>query len=230
MTGVEEIDVTSEYKIKFLHAGHLEQVLCLQGIIAKTLVDPTIYYVEPAEFFCKQLAVEKSALGLFQKDQLLGFNMVTFPGLGEENLGGEFDLPNNELMKVAQIGPAAVHPEHRKNGILGHIAKRHIQVIKEMGYRHVYLTVAPTNYPTIKVFTNHGFVIKQLKLKYNNVLRYILHLDFDKELMQPQYSVRVPSSDLDSQKFIINLGFYGRKVIKDNNSFDIIFGYDEIKA
>jgi hypothetical protein len=35
MTGVEEIDVTSEYKIKFLHAGHLEQVLCLQGIIAK---------------------------------------------------------------------------------------------------------------------------------------------------------------------------------------------------
>ncbi|GMB01490.1 GNAT family N-acetyltransferase [Pelosinus sp. IPA-1] len=230
MINLEEIDVTSEYKIKFLNATHLEQVLCLQDIIAKTLVDPTIYYVEPAEFFCKQLAIEKSAIGLFNKDQLLGFNMVTFPGLGEDNLGVEFDLPDDELLKVAQIGPAAVHPEHRKKGILDQVAKRHIQVIKEMGYRHVYLTVAPNNYPTIKVFTNHGFFIKQLKLKYNNVLRYILHLDFDKGLIQPQYSVRVTNFDIDSQKFIMSLGFYGYDVVKNDNGFDLIFGYDEIKA
>ncbi len=230
MEHVDKIGFNSEFKIKFLNSSHLDQVQYLQDIVAKNLVDPTIYFVEPADFFYKQLTIEKSAMGLFQKDQLIGFNMVTFPGLSEENLGVEINLQEDELLQVAQIGPAAVHPNYREKGILGQVTQRHIQVIKEMGYRHICLTVAPTNYPTIKVFTDHGFVIKQLKLKYNNLLRYILHLDFNVGLKRPQYSVRVSSSDIDSQKFIISLGFYGREVIKNDRSFDLIFGYDEIKA
>jgi ribosomal protein S18 acetylase RimI-like enzyme len=230
MVAIEESIATSEHKIKFLNESHLDQILCLQEIIARNLSDPKSYYVEPPQFFCKQLSIENSGIGFFQKNQLLGFNMVTFPALGEDNLGVEIGLSEEGLSQVAQIGPAAVHPDYRKRGILSQIAERHIQVIKEMGYRHIFLTVAPNNYPTIKVFLDHGFAIKQVKIKFNNLLRYILHLDIINFMNKPQYSVRIPNSDIESQKFMIKLGFYGYDVVKNDNGFDLVFGYDEIKA
>lgn len=229
VTDAEEIDVATESQIKFLNESHLDQILCLQEIIATTLSDPRNYYVEPSQFFCKQLSIEKSGIGFFHKNQLVGFNMVTFPVAGEDNLGMEIGIPEVDLLKVAQIGPAAVHPNHRKKRVLSQIAEKHIQLIKEMGYRHIFLTVAPNNYPTIKVFISHGFVIKQVKTKFNNLLRYILHLDLKGPAKLPQYSVRIPQADIESQKFMIGLGFYGYDVVKNDNGFDLVFGFEESK-
>ena len=58
MTNSSSIDGSNEYEIMFLDESHLNQILKLQDIIKKNLSDPTSYYVETVEFFCKQLAIE----------------------------------------------------------------------------------------------------------------------------------------------------------------------------
>lgn len=230
MTDAEEIDVAVEYKIKFLNESHLDQILCLQDTIAKNLSDPTSYYLEPVQFFCKQLAIKKSSIGFFIRDQLVAFNMASFPVIGEENLGADIGLNQEEISQSVQLGPGAVHPDHRRRGLLAKIAEEHPKIMKEMGYRHICFTTAPTNYPTIKAFMDNGFEIKQLKLKFNNLLRYIFYLDLEKRIRQPQYSVRIPHTDIESQKFMIRLGFYGYGVVKNDNGFDLVYGCDESKA
>jgi GNAT superfamily N-acetyltransferase len=230
MADAANIDNNNDYEIKFLNEIHLDQILYLQNIVTKNLSDPTSYYVEPVEFFRKQLIIENSAIGFFHKHQLVGFNMATFPGLEEDNMGLGFGFETKELLQVAQIGPAAVHPNYRNKKIFSKLAKEHIEVIKKLGYAHIFLTVAPNNYPTIRIFIDNGFVIKQIKTKFNNLLRYILHLDIKNSVNQSQYSVRIPHTDIESQKFMINLGFYGYDVLKNDNGFDLVFGYNEIKG
>ncbi len=224
-TNVVEID-----DIKFLNEQYLDQILKLQKIVIENLSDAASYYVEPVAFFRKQLTIENSVIGFFHNNQLVGFNVATFPGLDDDNIGMGFNFEASELLQVAQIGPAAVHPDYRNEKIFSKLAKEHIKVIEKLGYKHIFLTVAPNNYPTIKIFIDNGFRITQLKIKYNNLLRYILHFDFFNDFKQPKYSVRTPNTDIESQKFIFNLGFYGYNVLKNDNGFDIVFGHDGIKA
>jgi ribosomal protein S18 acetylase RimI-like enzyme len=220
----------NNYEIKPLTEIYLDEILRLQDIVVKNLLDPANYYVEPIEFFSNLLIVEKQALGLFYKNQLVGFHMASYQHLAEKHLGVDIGLKEEERLQCIQMGPVAIHPDHRMKGLLTRIAREHIKVLEEMGYRHICLTISPNNFPTIRTTMAHGFVIKNLKLKYNNVLRYILHLDLTKPVNSPQYSVRIPNTDIESQKFMLNLGFYGYDVVKNDSGFDLVFGYDEIKA
>jgi ribosomal protein S18 acetylase RimI-like enzyme len=230
MANVTKIDCNSEYDIQVLNESHLAQILDLQETIVNNLSDPTSYYAEPTQFFHKQIAIENSVIGLFQKKELVGFHIASFPGLDEENLGVDIGIKQEELLQVAQVGPLAVHPDHRKRGLFSKLLEKHLQVIEEMGYKHICATVAPANYPSIKGFIDNGFAIKQLKMKFNNLLRYVMYLDLKNRLKQPQYSVRVLGADTESQKFMISLGFYGYDALKNENGFDIVFGHDAIKS
>jgi GNAT superfamily N-acetyltransferase len=229
-TNVVGIDDINTDDIKFLNEQYLDQILKLQEIVIENLSDTASYYVEPVAFFRKQLTIENSVIGFFHNHQLVGFNVATFPGLEDDNIGVGFNFKARELLQVAQIGPAAVHPDYRNEKIFSKLAKEHIKVVEKLGYKHIFLTVAPNNYPTVKIFIDNGFRIRQLKIKFNNLLRYILHLDFSNHFKQPKYSVRIPNTDIESQNFIFNLGFYGYNVLKNDNGFDIVFGHDEIKA
>lgn len=226
-----DIDDTSEYEIKFLDESHLHQVLYLQHVVTENLLDPSSYYVAPVEldFFCKHLKAKNSVIGIFYKNELIGFHIVSYPGLHEDLLGVDIGLEAEELSRVAQFAAVAIHPEHRKKGLLTRVAEKHLKILEEMGYRHICLRIAPNNYPSIKATMANGFVIKRLKIKYSKLLRYIFHLDFKKNFKQPRYSVRIPYTDIESQEFIISLGFYGYDVLKNDNGFDIVFGYDESK-
>jgi len=227
---VANINDFDDYEIKFLDESFLEDVLFLQNTIMEVLTDQKSYYVENVEFFCKQLANKDSSIGLFQKDQLVGFNIASFPGMDKENLGIEVGLKQEELSQVAEFGPVAIHPDHRKRGLLSKIIDRHIKSIRDIGYKHICLTTAPNNYPAIRGAMAYGFVIKKLTLKYNNLLRYILHLSLSNPVKHPKYNVRIPNTDIESLKFILGLGFYGYNVLKNENGFDIVFGHDEIKT
>lgn len=229
MTDANKIDTydANECEIKFLDESHLNEILKLQDIVVKNLSDITSYYVEPTEFFIKQLAIKNSVIGIFIKGELVGFNVASFPGPEDENLGRDIELPEEELSLVAQFGPAAVNPEFRSRGLLNRIVAMHLRVLQENGYRHVCFTVSPNNYPNIKVTMSQGFVFKKIKIKYNNLLRCIFHLDFQERFKQPKYSARISNTDIESQKFTMGLGFYGYDVIKKEDGFDIVFGYDQ---
>jgi hypothetical protein len=226
---ITDVDDMSEYEIKFLDESHLNEVLYLQQIVTENLLDPLSYYVAPAEvnFFCKHLGNKNSVIGVFHENNLIGFHIASFPGLHEDQLGADLGLKAEELSQVAQFAAVAIHPDHRKKRLLTKVSDKHLKVLEEMGYRHICLRIAPNNYPSIKATMANGFVIKRLKVKYNKLLRYIFHLDFKKSFKQPRYSVRIPHTDIESQNFIISLGFYGYDVLKNDNDYDIVFGWDE---
>jgi len=226
MPNLKEADAKFEYTLKFLNEHDLNQILYLQDLVGKKLSDPTTYYMEPEQFFRQQLVVEKSAVGVFQKEKLVGFHMASFPGLSEDNLGMDVGLTQEELLQVAQMGPTAVHPDHRRKNLLQMIHEKHLRVVKGMGYEHICLTISPSNYPSIRATMHQGFVIKRLKLKFNNLLRYVLHLDVKNQPKQPHYSIRVTNTDIELQKFIISLGFYGYDILETPHGYDVVFGCD----
>ncbi|WP_371379378.1 N-acetyltransferase family protein [Sporomusa aerivorans] len=214
-----------EYILRFLSSNDIAQILGLQAHVSQTLTDPTSYYLEPAEFFHDHLKHPNSAMGIFYRTQLLGFHFASFPGLSETNLGQDIGLCQEALLQVAQLGPAAVHPAYRNKGLLTLIHKAHLHRLKELGYRHFLLTIAPNNYPSIKVTMTQGFIIKQLQLKYHSLLRYILHLDMHNRKI-PQTTLCVPSADINAQNRLLALGFYGYDAVKNSGGFDILFGCD----
>ena len=216
-----------KYVLRPLNTSDIEQVLHIEECVSQTLKDPELYYFESHEFFHEQLQNPKSAIGAFYNDQLVGFEIATFPGLNKNNLGVDIGgLNDEELRYVAQLGPGAIHPDHREKGLLKLIQEIHLESLKEIGYKHFLATISPNNYPSLKVTLNHGFIIKQLKVKYTCLLRYILHLDTDNSQKKPWESVIVSSVDIEGQRHKISMGFYGYNVRKSSNGFDIIWGRD----
>lgn len=216
-----------KYILRPLNTSDIEQVIYIEECVFQNLKDPKLYYFESHEFFDEQLQNPNSAIGAFYNNQLVGFEIATFPGLKKNNLGVDIGgLSDEELRYVVQLGPGAIHPDHRKKGLLKLIQEAHLASLKEIGYKHFLATISPSNYPSLKVTLNHGFIIKQLKVKYTGLLRYILHLDIDNSPKKPWESVSVSSVDIEGQRHKINMGFYGYNVRKSPNGFDIIFGRD----
>ena len=216
-----------KYALRPLNTSDIEQVLHIEKCVSQTLKDPKLYYFEPHEFFHEQLQNPNSAIGAFYNDQLVGFEIATFPGLNKNNLGIDIGgLNDEELRHVVQLGPGAIHPDHREKGLLKLIQEVHLESLKEIGYKHFLATISPNNYPSLKVTLSHGFIIKQLKVKYTDLLRYILHLDMDSSPKEPWESVIISSIDIEGQQHQISMGFYGYNVRKSSKGFDVMFGRD----
>lgn len=217
-------DVKATYDVKFLSERYLPQILRLQDIIVKNLADRAVYHAATPEMVRSQLAIDKSVIGLFKNEQLLGFNIFELPGLNTENFGEDIGLNQEELVKVVEFGPVGVHPKYRNKGLLGMIIEKHLEVVKEKGYEHVCLSIAPTNFPSLKRTLSYGFVIKQVKQKFGNLLRYILHLNIKKPYTKPRYSIKIPSADIETQRYMIKLGYCGYGISINDDGVDIIFG------
>lgn len=228
MSIIKKTDTKDEYDIRFLNESHLSLILQLQELVVGKIADPDTYYVRSPEYLHKRLRVRNSAMGIFKGHELLGYHIASFPGMDEENLGEDIGLKAEALLQVVKMGPTAVHPGYRNIGLLHMVASKHFKVIAGMGYTHICLTIAPNNYPSLKSTLKHGFAIKHIKQKYGNLLRYILHLDLKNPYTNPRYHVKIAGTDIESQRFMLNLGFYGYSLLKnDDGSADIVFGRNE---
>lgn len=215
----------SGYEFRFLHTGHISQILTLQDVVMETLTDKESYYRESIDFFQETLK-EESSLGVFMQDKLIGYNLVSFPGMKAYNLGLDAGLHDMDLLKVVHWGPAAIHPAFQRQGLLKNIITRQLHNLINKEYEHIFLTVAPRNYPSLRFVLQQGFLIKQLKIKYGNLLRYVLHLNIKQRIPSPVCRVGVSGADLDSQQFMLNLGFYGYAVREGQNGVELLFGHD----
>ncbi|CUH95947.1 hypothetical protein P22_2035 [Propionispora sp. 2/2-37] len=214
------------YEFRFLHAEHIPQILALQDLVIENLTDKENYYKESIDYFQETLIGEESSLGIFMQGQLIGYNLVSFPKMKAHNLGLDAGLHEKDLLKVAHWGPAAIHPAFQRQGLLKNIITRQLHKLTNKGYEHILLTVAPRNYPSLRFVLQQGFLIKQLKLKYGNLLRYVLHLNIKHPISNPVCRVSVSGADLDSQQFMLNLGFYGYAVREGQNGVELLFGHD----
>ncbi len=220
-------------EIKFLQADSLPEMLRLQSVVAANLPCPEIFMLHDDLYLRDILRHERSAIGVTTKEGLIAFCIIRIPGLSDDNLGRDIDLPEEELTGVAHLQAAAVHPENRGKGLQRKLTSAHLRVIEEMGYEHVCCTVSPKNPVSLANYLSCGLVIEGLCPKMQGWWRFILHkkisrANFDDsdmdELVVRKNVTGVQISDIDGQLDLLKRGFKGFEITSHPEGPEVFYG------
>jgi ribosomal protein S18 acetylase RimI-like enzyme len=129
------------YEMMFMDESSLNDMADLQDRVILDLADKEIFRRHSIDYF--HFKVENSVIGVYTEDGLIAYNVLYFPGDGEENFGADISISVDELSKVAYLETVAVHPTYRGNSLQRRMEDVHLKLIREMGYEHVCCTVSP---------------------------------------------------------------------------------------
>jgi GNAT superfamily N-acetyltransferase len=211
------------YQMKFLDENDIDDVIKLQKIMAQALPDKEIFRLTTPEEFRDLLALHRSVIGVLTEDGLAAYNIVSFPGKDCDNFGADIGLAQGELEKVAHLKAVVVHPAYRGNQLQRRLAEIHLGVLRDLGYCHVCSTVSPKNAISIQNHCANGFVIKGLKVKYGDRLRYIMYKNIFRTFVPGSETVGIDSTDTDGQKELIDLGFAGFDIQVRNDGWQVLY-------
>lgn len=163
------------YEMKFLDKDSLRELVSLQNLIGKNLPEPEIFKLHNNKDFKNIFQSENSVIGVATADGLIAYSIIRIPGLAEDNLGRDIELPREEHTEVAHLQATAVHPLFRGNGLQQKLARAHLDELEKMRYKHVCCTVSPRNPISLANIMSCGFVIKGLIPKFDGWWRYIMY-------------------------------------------------------
>jgi GNAT superfamily N-acetyltransferase len=218
--GLPEVVV---YEMKFLDGDNLDDMTRLQGIMADCLMDKEIFRLTTTEEFRELLSQRKAVIGVLAEGRLIAYNIVSFPGRDGDNFGADINLPQEELVNVAHLKAVVVHPDYRGNQLQKRMFRVHLEFFRELGYKHICSTVSPKNAISVDNHFANGFVIRGLKVKYGDRLRYIMHKNIVCPFVSGPESIGIISTDIEGQKELIDKGFSGFKMHKQNDCWVIIY-------
>lgn len=197
----------------------------MQEIVLQNLKDPEIYHPASRGILKEYLSETGFALGVVADDGLIGFGCIHIPGDEQENLGRDIGLSIEDLNKVAQLQFSFIHPDYRGYSLQYKLIKYFLDVIKDTGYLHVLCTVSPKNYHSLHNAFQRGFLIKEIKEKFDGLLRCIMYKDLSTDANPALKDVvRVRSSDIEGQKKLLSEGFFGFNASKGPDEFFIHYG------
>jgi ribosomal protein S18 acetylase RimI-like enzyme len=211
-------------QMKFLDINSIDDVIKLQDIMAQALPDKEIFRLTNPEAFRDLLALQRSVIGVLTKYGLIAYNVVSFPGKDGDNFGADIGIALAELEKVAHLKAVVVHPDYRGNQLQRRLAEIHLNVLRDLGYCYVCSTVSPKNAISIQNHFSNGFVIKGLKVKYGDRLRYIMYKNIFRTFVPGPDVVGVDSTDTDGQKLLIDRGFAGFEIQMKNDGWQVMYG------
>ena len=221
----------SRFDMKFLQACSMPDLVSLQSVITANLPCPEIFMLHDEKYLLEIFRLERSVIGVTTEDGLIAYSIIRIPGLADDNLGRDINLPEEELTKVAHLQAAAVHPAYRGNGLQRKLTSAHLRVIEELGYEHVCCTVSPKNPVSLANYLSCGLVIEGLRPKLHGWCRYILHenilrpnfinMEGPEDKVQSRFleksgdcrnKIKVQISDIEGQLDLLKLGFRGFKI------------------
>jgi len=214
------------YEMAFIDESSLADIMALQGVIIHNLADKEIFRTHSADYFRDHFRVDNSVIGTFTKDGLIAYNVLYFPGMKEDNFGSDIGLPVDELSNVVHLATVAVHPAYRGNSLQKKMEGVHLRMVQEMGYEHVCCMVSPKNRPSLQNILSNGLVIKALKIKFDQRLRFIMHKNLSRPSIIGTEEIRINSSNIDGQVDLLKQGFLGFQVIRLSDGFEIAYGKD----
>lgn len=218
----------------------MPELLRLQNVIAANLPCPEIFMLHDDFYLREILRHERSVIGVTTEEGLIAFSMIRIPGLANDNLGRDINLPEEELCKVAHLQAAAVHPAYRGNGLQRKLTFAHLDVIEEMGYEHVCCTVSPKNPISLSNYLSCGLAIEGLCPKMQGWWRFILHKNNrPANSIDPEVAVdlnmsmngsgihreesRIRISDIEGQLDLLRRGFKGYKIASHPEGVNVFY-------
>jgi len=212
------------YEMIFMDERQLMDIVKLQDFIIQSLTDKEIFRTHPADYFRKHLQTENSVIGTFTNEGLIAYSVLYFPGDSEDNFGVDIDLHRDELDKVAHLATVAVHPAYRGNSLQRMMQGIHLEAAREMGFEHACCMVSPKNHSSLQNMFSHGLIIKALKVKFDQRLRYIMHKHLDYPHVICPEEIRIKSSDVEGQICLLKRGYLGFGLIQSPDGFVVSYG------
>ena len=169
----DEVEVKAE--LKELTISYLYKIMELQKIIIDGLENKELYADTEREEFEEYIKKNGKILGcVTEDDELIAMGVYAKKGYDKSNYGYDIGLDNEELLKVGQIESTVVKEEYRGNKLQKIICEELEKIAVKEDTKIVCATASPYNEFSVNTFKSLGYEIKQDKLKYGGLRRYVL--------------------------------------------------------
>lgn len=206
-----------------LNLQHLQEIEKLQLEVYKSLADQSILQPLSTEEFDYILRGNGMMIGAYVEEELIAFRALLNPPVDDEHLGYDCGLTEEEFHKVLYQEISNVSPAYRGYGLqktLAQVVMGHIDLEK---YDYVCSTVKPYNIPSLKDKFSQGLVIKGLKIKYVDKLRYIFYKDLRQELPTFTEKKTISMNDTVGQQQFLKQGYIGTSMYEDQNDWFVVY-------
>lgn len=203
---------------------HLQQIEELQVEVYEALADQSILQPLSTEEFQYILNGHGMMIGAYVEEELIAFRALLNPPIDEEHLGYDCGIAENEFQRVLYQEISNVSPKYRGYGLQKTLATVVMENIDLEKYDYVCSTVKPYNIPSLKDKFSQDLVIKGLKIKYVDKLRYIFYKDLRQE-MSPNFTEKqvISMGDTTAQQQLLKQGFLGTSMFEENNDWFVVY-------
>lgn len=206
-----------------LTTQHLQQIEDLQVEVYEALADKTILQPLSTEEFEYILNGQGMMIGAYAGEKLIAFRALLNPPIDEEHLGYDCGIPEFEFNRVLYQEISNVSPKYRGYGLQKTLATVVMSNIDVEKYDYVCSTVKPFNIPSLKDKFSQDLVIKGLKIKYVDKLRYIFFKDLRRERPLLTEKQVINMGDTAAQQQLLKQGFLGTSMHEENNDWFVVY-------
>ncbi|MBD8519326.1 GNAT family N-acetyltransferase [Lysinibacillus fusiformis] len=206
-----------------LTTQHLQQIEDLQVEVYEALADKTILQPLSTEEFEYILNGQGMMIGAYAGEKLIAFRALLNPPIDEEHLGYDCGIPEIEFNRVLYQEISNVSPKYRGYGLQKTLATVVMSNIDVEKYDYVCSTVKPFNIPSLKDKFSQDLVIKGLKIKYVDKLRYIFFKDLRRERPLLTEKQVINMGDTAAQQQLLKQGFLGTSMYEENNDWFVVY-------
>jgi len=204
------------YEMRFLRNGELEEAYRLHRLVVRGVEHPHMFRADSKSFMAQHIERRGRTVGTFCNGRMAGYAAISFPDGDPDNLGRDLPLPAAEIAHVADYDGSAVHPDFRGNRLQILMTDlRHRYALAHDRY-HILGTVSPLNPVSLSNFLGFGCRVKNFKIKYADMQRFIIHRDL-RETEPPPLNlatvVDVPLRRIEHHKELLQQGFQGFRVV-----------------
>jgi len=211
------------YFVTKLTLRHLQQIEELQVEVYEALADQSILQPLSTEEFEYILNGHGMMIGAYVEDELIAFRALLNPPFDEEHLGYDCGIPENEFNRVLYQEISNVSPKYRGYSLQKTLATVVMSNIDLGKYDYVCSTVKPYNIPSLKDKFSQDLVIKGLKIKYVDKLRYIFCKDLRQKLPLFTEKQVITMGDTAAQQHLLKQGYLGTSMYEENNDWFVVY-------
>lgn len=217
--------VPEEYYMRLIYPNELRYAVDLENYVYDNLPDKQVLYKDSYEEMFDDMKSGAKIIGVFnESNKMVAYRYIGFPGNSSKNLAYDINLPESEMDKVVHLETTLVHPDYRGNSLQSVTLQHAAVMVKDLGYKHLLCTVSPFNFFSLYNIMKNGLKIKALKKKYGSdgddgLWRFILHKDMEHRYFEKLIDSHVSKLDnIDEQKSLIDNGYIGFNIFKDNKT------------
>ena len=206
-----------------LHMEHLSVISELQQEVYEALPDQSILQPLSTDEFEYILNGNGLMIGAYVGERLIAFRALLHPPIDDEHLGYDCGIDENQFQRVLYQEISNVSPKYRGYGLQKTLAKVIMKQIDLESYDYVCSTVKPYNIPSLKDKFSQGLVVKALKIKYVDKLRYVFYKDLQQELPVFQEKRVVRMGDTVGQQLLLKQGYIGTAMYENQKDWFVVY-------